>query len=199
MASYYNPDSRSLPCPSQAGHGFHYCPGEVRFCEVVDDKYYTEVGNNNPDTMLTHIKEPVSPIIDKINVSQAVIPFVPIPLICYDAKTLLYPPNLIFPFSPIETFFNLHAIDTPPSWYSLNHRDASRLLTATALRSESDPFAILNSLKYFSLLDRRDIDNIQNGSSPYHFILSTDMLYFPTCVSSFQVKRSLRLCRSYVP
>ncbi|KAL0211450.1 hypothetical protein P9112_009748 [Eukaryota sp. TZLM1-RC] len=177
MASYYNPDSRSLPCPCQAGHGFHYCPGEERFCEVVDDKYYTEVGNRNPDTMLTHIKEPVSPIIDKINVSQAVIPIVPIPLICYNAKALLYPPNLIFPFSPIETFFNLHAIDTPPSWYSLNHCDARRLLTATALRSESDPFAILNSLKHFSLLDRRDINNIQNGSSPYHFILSTDICF----------------------
>ncbi|KAL0223915.1 hypothetical protein P9112_003305 [Eukaryota sp. TZLM1-RC] len=177
MASYYNPDCRSLPCPCQAGHGFHYCPGEVRFCEVVDDNYYTEVGNRNLDTRLTYISEPVSPAIDKINVLQVVVPLVPSPLIFFDSKIFLYPPNQIFPFSPLEINSNLHAYDKPPSWYTLNHSDAKRLLTATALRSESDPFAIINSLKYFSVLDRIDINYINEGTAPYHFVLSTDLCF----------------------
>ncbi|KAL0215475.1 hypothetical protein P9112_007659 [Eukaryota sp. TZLM1-RC] len=190
MAAYYNPDCRSLPCPCQAGHGFHYCPGEVRFCEVVVDKYYTEVGNRNPDTRLTHISEPVSPAIDKINVLQAVVPLVPTPLICFDSKIFLYPPNQIFPFSPVEINSNLHVSDTPPSWYTLNHSDAKRLLTATAFRSESDPFAIINSLKYFSVLDRIDIDYINGGTAPYHFVLSTDLCFMYQHLSPFPSERT---------
>ncbi|KAL0220045.1 hypothetical protein P9112_005698 [Eukaryota sp. TZLM1-RC] len=146
MAAYYNPDCLSLLYPCQTGHGFHYCPGEARFSEVLDDKYYTEVGNLNPDNRLSHINELCSPAIDKINISQATLPFILTPLICFSSRYFFSAPSQIFPFSPIETYFYLLARDTPPSWYILNNLDAKRLLTSTALLSVADLFVILNSL-----------------------------------------------------
>ncbi|KAL0206187.1 hypothetical protein P9112_001494 [Eukaryota sp. TZLM1-RC] len=140
MAAYYNPDCRYLPCPCQVGHGFHYCPGEARFSEVVDDNYYTEIGNRN-----------------RLLISM---------ILCSTARSdSAYPlrfQDLPVPSKPDLPLFS-HRNLLQPSCH--RHSTFLRLLSATALRPKADPFAVLNSLKHFSSLDRRDIDNIHHGTS----------------------------------